>query len=265
MRKLIATTLCLALLLGSALAQDTGKKVEKETDQKAAVQKLTDPVEILKKADAACQPVKAVKFEITLEPEGGMTRIFPKLEGTVIGTDATRESGGLTVKKYVSDLKYTMPNASEPRHIVGGSDGENYYLIDHGAKKAYVDIDPAVLGIAGRILPAAMMIEYLIDQPFNDEITGNEQKLIGTKTIAGEECYEIHVVYATQGAPNATWYFSTKDFLPRCRVDEYTLQDGSTGKVTKTIKKLEVNPKLDENTFKLKLPEGYTQTDDFAP
>jgi hypothetical protein len=264
MNKLIAMTLCLALFISSARAQDTGKKPEKEAGQKApAVEKLTDPVEILKKADAACRTVKAVKMEIVVEGDEAVARVFPKIEATVIATDPTREGGVPSVKKYVSDMKYKMPNAAEPRHVTGGSDGENYYLIDHGTKKAHVDIDPQVLGMAGRVMPAAMMIEFLIDQPFNDEITGKQQKLLGNKTIEGEECYEIQVVYANDS--EAIWCFSTKDFMPRCRVDITPLQDGTKGKLTKTVKKLDVKPKIDENTFKLKLPEGYTQTEDFAP
>ena len=40
-------------------------------------------------------------------------------------------------------------------------------------------------------------------------------ELKGSKKISGEDCYEIHVVYASENAPEATWYFSKKDFLPR--------------------------------------------------
>lgn len=265
MRKLIGITVSLVMLAGVVLGQDTGKKPEKNKDEgkKTAVEKMTDPVEILKKADAACQAVKAVKMELTVEGDEAVAKIFPKIQASVIATDAERAGNYPTIKKYLTDLKYTRPNESEPKHITAGSDGENFFLIDHASKKAHVDIDPAVLGSAGRLLQYATMIEFLIDQPFNDEINGKEQKLLGTKTIEGEECYEIHVVYAA--GSEATWYFSTKDFLPRCRVDITPLQDGTTGKLIKTIKKVDPNPKIDENTFKLKLPEGYTQTEDFAP
>ena len=56
-----------------------------------------------------------------------------------------------------------------------------------------------------------------------------------------------------------------RNFLPRQRIDLYTLPDNTTGTVTKTVTNLVVDPKFDEKSFTLKLPEGYTKTDDFAP
>ena len=42
-------------------------------------------------------------------------------------------------------------------------------------------------------------------------------ELKGSKTIGGEDCYEIHVTYAND--QQAIWHFSKKDFLPRARQD----------------------------------------------
>ena len=112
-----------------------------------------------------------------------------------------------------------------------------------------------------------MMIEFVHATPFNDEINGRSQELKGSVKIGDEDCYEIHVVYAADRAPQATWAFSKKDFLPRRRIDAFpaALAGGQAGTTIKTITNLVVEPKLDEDAFKLKLPEGYTKTDDFAP
>lgn len=262
MKKWIGITAILGLLAGAAFAQELGKK-EKTDGQKAVAEKLKDPLEILKKVDAACLAVKAVRYDILVEGDEVVARNFPKIEASVLAAEASREGPYPTVKKYAIDLKYARPGSENPRHVTAGSDGENYFLIDHGEKKAYADIDPAVLGSAARALTVVMMIEYLIDQPFDDEMTGKERMLLGCKTIEGEECYELRVVYANDS--EAIWYFSTKDYLPRCRVDTVPLQDETKGKLIKTVKKLDANPKIDEHSFKLKLPEGYAQTDDFAP
>ncbi len=108
-----------------------------------------------------------------------------------------------------------------------------------------------------------MMIEFLFETPFTDEIKGKKQELKGSKEINGVDCYEVHVVYATDQI--ATWCFSKKDFLPRRRVDEGKTRDGRAYRADKTIAKLIADPKLDKDAFKLKLPDGYTKTDDFAP
>jgi outer membrane lipoprotein-sorting protein len=109
------------------------------------------------------------------------------------------------------------------------------------------------------------MIEFIHPTPFNDEINGRSRELKGSEKVDGEDCYIIHVVYAAEQAPQAIWSFSKKDFLPRRRIDIYALPDGQEGRGTKTITNLVVDPKVDEEVFKLKLPEGYTKTDDFAP
>ena len=96
--------------------------------------------------------------------------------------------------------------------------------------------------------------------PFTDEIKAESKTMKGTKTIGGVECYEIDIAYAAASGQKATWCFSKKDFLPRKRVDIF--QGGSR---EKTITNLVVDPKIDDATFKLKLPAGYTQVDDFAP
>ena len=110
-----------------------------------------------------------------------------------------------------------------------------------------------------------MMSEHLAPEPFSDEINSPTKELKGSKTIGGEECYEVYVVYASDQSPKATWYFSKKDFLPRARYDDYTLGDGGTGLLKKTVTNLVADPKLDMDAFNLKLPEGYTKTDEPAP
>jgi outer membrane lipoprotein-sorting protein len=62
-----------------------------------------------------------------------------------------------------------------------------------------------------------------------------------------------------------TWYFSRKDFLPRARYDEYTLADGGTGVLKRTVSHLTADPTLTKDVFSFKLPDGYTRTDQPAP
>jgi hypothetical protein len=242
----------LSLLSIAAYAQ------EKDTRKSG---ELTDPVAILKKVDAAAKAVKAVKYDVVVTATGAAKERVGKLTATIIAAGVTPTGP----EKFVVEAKAAMPGSKETRKLSGGNDGDKFYVVDHAAKKAYEDFEPAVMGSAARIIMGGMMLEYLHPTPFSDEINGKSQKLTGSKEIGGVECYEIHVVYAAEQAPEATWYFSKKDFLPRCRIDAYTFPDGQKGTVEKTVTKLVVDPKLDEDTFKLKLPKGYTKTDDFAP
>ena len=222
---------------------------------------LTDPVEILKKVDAACKAVKAVKYDATGSATGAMARRVGSFEASLVLSGFLQNAP----EKYKFDLKFTLTGAPEPIHISGGTDNDMFYVIHHKDKKAYEDIDPAVMGQAGRVIGQIMIGEYLYPEPFRDEINAKSQELKGSQVIGGEDCYEVHVVYQSEQAPEATWCFSKKDFLPRQRVDSYTFPSGEKGTRTRTVTKVVVDPKLPDGFFKLRLPEGYTKTDDFAP
>ena len=221
---------------------------------------LTDPLEILRKVDAAAKAVHAVKYEAKLEPTESAAAQGGFLKATVIAIGYAHGEP----EKYYVDVTYQAPSEETPRHITAGTDGEDYYLIDHQAKKAHVDIDPAVMGPHRLAIARAWMVEFLHDTPFSDEINGRSQELLPSEMIAGEDCYAVRVVYQAEGASVTTWYVSKKDFLPRARRDVWTREDGSTIGQLRTITKLEADPKIDEDTFKLKVPEGYTETDEFA-
>jgi len=252
MKRVICIMLGLFLMSGTTAAQE--KQEKKKTGE------LTDPVEILKKVDAAAKAVKAVKYDVTYEQTGGPGEGM-KLKASI--THVGYVDGG--PEKGFVEVEYTQPDSKEVRKLTSGTDGEMFYVIDHKAKKAYEDIDPAVVGSFRRTLLTGVMFEFIHPTPFSDEIKGKEQKLKGSKKINGEDCYEISVVYAVEQAPKAVWCFSKKDFLPRQRIDSYSSPGRGTMTMTKTISKLTVDPKLGKDAFKLKLPKGYTKTDDFAP
>jgi len=239
------------------------RDADKPDDKPAA--DLTDPVEILKKADAACKALKSIKYEVAREGEGDLAARVARLQAEVIQAGASPGGEKAQAAKFVIDARYARPGQSEIQRVTAGSDAETFFVIEHAKKLAHEDIDPAVMGVTGSGLVRAMFIEFMHTAPFNDEIIGKSRELKGSKAIGGVDCYEVHVVYQADEAPAATWFFAKTDFLPRCRVDEYKLPDGTKGLLRKTITKLEADPKLPDDAFKLKLPEGYTKTDDFAP
>ena len=214
-----------------------------------------ETTKILEKVDAAAKAVKVVKYDVVAKGSGRGQGF--ELKGTYIFTGVE----GRDPKKFLAEIEVTAPGSTDTRKYTGGSDGENYFVIDHADKKAYVDIDPAVLGSRfRRAYRVGLMIEFVYDKPFSDEIKAESKTMKGTKTVGGVECYEIDINYGAAVGQKASWCFSKKDYLPRRRVDIT-----SRGTTEKTITNLVVDPKIDDSTFKMKLPEGYTQVDDFAP
>jgi len=221
---------------------------------------LSDPVEILKKADAACKAVEYIQYTASVKGDGAAEKFVPNASGTVVLKGRKKD----VPAQNRFEAKVQRPGSSDVSEITVGSDGKTYYLIDAKEKKVYEDIDPQVVGNSGRGVRGLTMAEYLHPEPFSDEIKGTKQELKGSTKIGDEDCYQIHVTY-TEGGQEADWYFSKKDFLPR-RVDRFfSAPTGEKGSSQLIVTKLTVDPKIDKDPFKLIVPEGFTKIDDFAP
>jgi outer membrane lipoprotein-sorting protein len=119
------------------------------------------------------------------------------------------------------------------------------------------------MGSGARALRATAVLEFVHDTPFDDELNADTVELQGIETIGDEECYKIHVVYAG-GQGVSTWYFSKKDYLPRRRTRHFDMPQGK-GSLEIVITNLETEPEVSADLYKLELPEGYEQIDDFHP
>lgn len=221
---------------------------------------MTDPVEILKKVDAAAKAVKAAKYKATYKGTGAAASQRPEVEGTVL---MTGWANNFTQKFYI-EAKVKRPESSDVKNVAVGCDGDEYYVIDHQSKKVYADIDRMVIGRTGQPAIGLLTAEFLHPTPFSDEINAKKQELKGSEKVGDEDCYVVYVDYGNN-VLESVWHFSKKDFLPRGRKNTFKLPDGSEGGDERVITDLVVDPKLDDEAFKLKVPEGYTKIDDFAP
>ncbi|UCC31045.1 MAG: hypothetical protein JSU86_01970 [Phycisphaerales bacterium] len=221
---------------------------------------LTDPLEILKKADAAAKAVESVKYKVSYKGRGAAGAQAPTIEGTVL-MDGWFESAP---DKFLCEANVKQPGSSEVRIITAGSDTRTFYVIDHQAKVAYVDVFPRVMGSIGRPALSLRMVEFVHPSPFSHEINSRKQELRGTKKIGGEDCYEVYVVY-TNRLLQAIWYFSKKNFLPRSVIRRQSGPSGERLEEQWTLTDVVVDPDVGKDPFKLRLPAGYTQSHDPAP
>ncbi len=223
---------------------------------------LTDPVEILKKADAAAKAVTSVSYDLVAEGTGAAKGRMGKLEGSYV---LVGFADGLP-KKFRAKFKSKHGDTGEIQDKTIGGDGENYYVVDHVTKTVYQDMDPTVLGSSLRVAGAGFFAEFTHPNPFSDELKGKSHKLMGSKSVNGEDCYEVFVEYDTSRGQKAVWCFSKKDFLPRSRKDIFAFPGGEEGGIMKTLSNLKIDPKLVDKVFQIgKTPEGYKESDDFAP
>ena len=238
----------ICLLLGVALVPVT---VYAE-DEKAG--ELTDPLEILAKVDAAATALQAVKFDATLKGTEGQTDLMPRVQATYLVTGWANNRP----EKFHIDIKEHR-RTRLTCHGTAGFDGKTYFFVDHRERTATEGTNDKTFGLAKQKIWGGMMWEYLSPTPFSDELNSKKQELRGSKKIGDEDCYEIHLVYNTPDSNETTWYFSKKDFLPRGRID-YVKRRNLTGTVEKMITNVVVNPEITEDSFKMKVPEGYGLT-----
>jgi len=244
------------LMLGLCLAGFV--LAEEETAEKAAPQRDPQAMEILQKADAAIKAIDSVSYHCKSTPTGMATNFFRPAEGSVM---MSGWNAGLP-QSFFSRVN-TSDGDGDAIEIEGGGDGETFFIIDHGTKKAYEDMDPGVFGSTGQALQALAMMEFVHDAPFDDELGADTVTLLGEEQIGDEACFKIHVVYSG-GQGESTWLFSKNDFLPRGRIQIFRGPQGE-GSVERYITDLEASPAMTASTFRMKLPEGYEQVDDFAP
>jgi len=248
MKRMIASVSVLFFPL-CALAADPPKSGE-----------MTDPVEILKKADAATKQNKAVSYNAAFKGIGANEAQAPNLSGSVFLSGWNNGAPA----KYRVDAKVQKPGASETRELIAAFDSDKYVFIDKKTKKVHEDIDSAVMGSNGRDIRGLWMLELIHPDAFADEIKGEKHELKESVKIGTEDCYQVFVKYAQQ-PQEANWFFSKKDLLPRKVERIFTTPTGEKRGVELTITDLNTAPKLEPDPFKPAVPEGFTKTDDFAP
>lgn len=251
----ILSVLTVVCMSATAVAQQPA--ANKDTPEKGISK---EAIEILTKADQATKKVKSVRYNATYKPGDAMASRNPAIEGSVV---LAGESNTPSFKSR-TQVKAHPPGSDETKEFTAGTDGETYYLIDPAEKIVYADIDPAVIGRTGQIARLLWMLEFVHPAPFSDELNAKAVELRGTTKVGDEECYEIHLAYSSANQ-EATWFFSTKDYLPR-RVDRHRTSGSGEKSVSQLVlTDLMVDPKFTTDPFKLVVPQGFKKTDDFAP
>lgn len=253
MRRLAVAMLLLALVPGASLGQQDAKS-DDSTQTKAAKAK-----EILKQARDALKNTKLLRYEGKYAGTGWVKQYVPDIEGSAVVGKASEYD----LVRFHCSVKLTPPGAEDALELTAGCDGELYFLTDPKAKMVYADIDDAVLGRHARSLQRLLLPEFNLDDPFASELKAEDIQLKEPAQIGGETCDQILVTFPD--GRKVAWYIATKDLLPR-RVDRF-YQNPQQGEASTSLimTKLVAESKSSLAPFKVKVPEGFTKTDDFPP
>ncbi len=242
-------------------AQEAKKEESKGVKPAEVTKNVREPkaLDIVKKADTAIRKITSVQYTARREISGPLAERLSPAEATVIYRMESPED----LRKFRTSVKMKPRHSEEELRFTVGSDGDLFYLIDAAKKIVYEDMDPAVAGNRGGVAKGLILEEYTVPEPCDDELNADTVGYQGTQAVGCEDCYVIRVV--NKRSRESIWYFSTKDYLPRRRDTLFKNRQGETSRYTVTLTDLVVGPTIDDNTFKLVVPEGFTETDEFAP
>ncbi|MFQ5489369.1 MAG: DUF2092 domain-containing protein [Phycisphaerae bacterium] len=239
-----------ALMLVGAAGMAPSAKAEGPSEGMALIKKMVE----------AAKVVKGASYRVQVEPIDLGKKFIPHIDATCL-TWGFQDN---MPKKAKVEMTTKEDGASETNRLTLGAVDDEYYLIDHKTKKAYKDIDPAVLGAMSTAFQVASYVSLLQTEPYKRELESKTQEVKGTETVDGVECHVVHVVYG-EGPRRSDFYIAKKDHLAR-KIDLIWMEnEEGKGGVVITYTDLKTDPKLKDGAFAFKLPEGFEQSDDYAP
>lgn len=239
---------------GVIVKKEEGKPVEKiDFDKVKKDGSIKDFEEIVKNSKAALSLISSVKYDILVEGHGENKSRVIKAKTTLLGY-ANR-----LPKYFKVELDYQGSNPQSSKKLSGGSDGNEFYIIDHLEKTFKRDIESNLLGSNFNTILQGVVNSFVSIVPMNIEKTAKKKTLKGIKNIDGVNCYEISFLFPQYGNYEIIWYFSIKSFLPKAKKTSYTMKNGKIAGFYSTISKMVINPKLSMESFKFSEPKEYKQ------
>lgn len=217
-----------------------------------------EAAEFARKTADALRAARVVIYKASYTPTGWVAQRVPSVEGTATVGDQSKHK----IDSFVVDVKIRKTGSEEVVEMKGGSDGNEYFLIDPKAKTCYKDLDPAVLGSQGRNIQRIVLRDFAAPEPLADILKDGEIELRGEVKIGEEDCRELYMKHADAGT--MVWAVSKKDFLPR-KVTRLIKNEQGEATTELLISDLVVNPQFIRNPFEMVCPAEFKTTDDFAP
>lgn len=220
----------------------------------------TDPIELMRAADSAAFAVPAVEYDFIIEGTDDFAAIVPPFRGTVT---AARTPGSDYPVMNVSFTPDTLEDGNILPDLTVACDGDSAWVLD---RSAMVLTRGSMESGASDILDFAfyaLMIEFLVEGPFQSEISADSIAWEGVDSVSGVPCDVVFVVY--EGSlEEVRWYIGQQDHLPR-RVERFGDYEDMTGSQILQISDLRIlDPAPEAASFRLEdIPAG-VQVEDYS-
>lgn len=215
--------------------------------------------EIIEKAGQALKDLHGISYAAEVTVSGWVDRFITSSRGTVLLTRESGEAG----EKYRLEIEVPDGESSAIHKLTSGCDGELFYLIDAEKKTVYADMDPEVIGQAGKLFRGIMLSSFSEENPFKRELEAETIELRGTSTVDGEECHQVFVKNGPRR--ESILHISKKDFIIRGTDRTFINPEGESSTAKLVLTRVVANPGFANDPFRLTVPDGFARTDEFAP
>ena len=247
--------------LAVALPPVKKETVEKPVNRVEIVVDPSKPSTIFQKTDQRSSDVDAISYHIAIIPTGALTKRFGDIHAQV---QASGFVNGLP-RYFKIDAEIKSLGKEKPDHVLAGCDGDRFYFVDYQTRKIYSDFETGVMGSSQGPIFAALVREFHLDHPFQDEVKAEHYSMGEDNIIGDEVCWEIELTYQGNQNAKAIWYISKSDFLPRGRTDVMALPNGEVGSIQKKWTNLKTPGKFAAEHFAIPAIEGFEKVDGNAP
>ncbi len=173
-----------------------------------------DPYTLFQRADSAVSGVERVSYSFSFRGTGSLGNIIPVLLGKASLSPGEESLHPLMVLDFLEiEAPGVIDEFTVPSTYIATDD--TLYRVDHSRRKVYAGAATPEASVLFNFPPASVMMEYVLENPFSDEIAADSIAVLRTDSSGGVPCHVLHVYYHTGESTEAVWYIGMEDLLPR--------------------------------------------------
>lgn len=173
-----------------------------------------DPYTLFQRADSAVSGVERVSYSFSFRGTGSLGNIIPVLLGKASLSPGEESLHPLMVLDFLDiEAAGVIDEFTVPSTYIATDD--TLYRVDHSRRTVYAGAATPEASVLFNFPPASVMMEYVLENPFSDEIAADSIAVLRTDSAGGVPCHVLHVYYHMGENTEAVWYIGMEDLLPR--------------------------------------------------
>lgn len=173
-----------------------------------------DPYRIFAQSDSVLSVLNSVQYDFTFRGTGALSNIIPRVDGM---TSLGRLEGVNHPLMLHSFTGLTSDGAARDFHVPSSYAAleDSLYFVEHSNAAVYSSGYSITSEGMFNFPPSSVMMEYVLPNPFLDEIYADSVAVLYPSEVAGTECHVFHVYYDDEENSEAIWFIGIDDLLPR--------------------------------------------------